>query len=452
MCKLIVSFLVMLMLLSGCTSNQPPDNSLPTTTDNPPPVVSDEPSTSVEVETPAPIEPFDPLLYSGNGDKIITDIDLPDGIFISKIEIDSTAHYAVKFHHDDTYELLVNNSKEPYSGVTLIKDNEIASISGGMLEITSDGDWSVAIDRLSGETTKNITGHGDKVTGFFPGSGKKEVVTLDIDSTAHYSIQLFEYNATENTLTYDLLVNDSREPYHGEKIADLKEGLQYFFVVDSEGDWSIDFGADDDITEYYDTSSSENTDKKVLSNDSLTAEQAYNKMQNVPLSDLEVTPRGTYRYGVWVLSEESVSKIGGNIVVNQGMMYNEIGWTLLLYCEDGIIASSEAPAFFKTVLGVETEPDNWPELAPILYEFIHPDPSEADILKALEPLASVEGSFDYDSRNYDFQITDLTNAANELQISEEMLGYVIAKLSEYPAQISFSGNTMTCSLTVKTYN
>lgn len=232
----------------------------------------------------------------------------------------------------------------------------------------------------------------------------------------------------------------------------MKEGLQYFFVVDSEGDWSIDFGADDDITEYYDTSSSENTDKKVLSNDSLTAEQAYNKMQNVPLSDLEVTPRGTYRYGVWVLSEESVSKIGGNIVVNQGMMYNEIGWTLLLYCEDGIIASSEAPAFFKTVLGVETEPDNWPELAPILYEFIHPDPSEADILKALEPLASVEGSFDYDSRNYDFQITDLTNAANELQISEEMLGYVIAKLSEYPAQISFSGNTMTCSLTVKTYN
>lgn len=452
MFKLIVSFLVILMLLSGCTSNQPPDNSLPTETDNPFPVASDEPSESVEVETPAPIEPFDPLSYSGSGDKIITDIDLPNGIFISKIEIDSTSHYAVKFHHDDTYELLVNNSKEPYSGVTLIKDSEIASISGGMLEITSDGDWNITIDRLSGETTKNITGHGDKVTGFFPGSGKKEVVTLDIDSTAHYSIQLFEYNATENTLTYDLLVNDSKEPYHGEKIADLKDGLEYFFVVDSEGDWSIDFGVDDDITQYYDTSTSKNADTNTPLNNSLTAEQAYNKMQNVPVSDLEVTPRGTYRYGVWVLSEESVSKIGGNVVVNQGMMYNEIGWTLSLYCDLGTMASSEAESFFKVVVGKETEPNNWPELAPILFEFIHPNPSEADILKALEPLKSVEGTFDYDSRNYEFQITDLTKAANELQISEEMLGYVIAKLSEYPAQISFSGNTMTCSLTVKTYN
>lgn len=450
--RLMILLLAMAILLSGCTSSPPKNNSLPATTGDSSLIVSDEPSESLEVEIPAPIEPFDPLLYSGSEDKIITDIDLPDGIFISKIEIDSTSHYAVKFHHDDTYELLVNNSKKPYSGVTLTKDNEIASISGGMLEITSGGDWNITIDRLSGETTKNIAGHGDKVTGFFPGNGKKEVVTLDIDSTAHYSIKLFEYNIAENTLTYDLLVNDSGEPYHGEKIADLKEGLQYFFVVDSEGDWSIDFGTEDDITEYYDTSSSENTVTKVLSHDSLTAEQAYNKMQNVPLSDLEVTPRGTYRYGVWVLSEESVSKIGGNVIVNKGMMYNEIGWTLSLYCDFGTIASSQAATFFKTVVGEEVEPDNWPELAPILYEFIHPNPSEADILKAIEPLTSVEGSFDYDSRNYDFQITDLTNAANELQISEEMLGYVIAKLSEYPAQISFSGNTLTCSLTIKTYN
>ena len=122
--RLMIALLALAILLSGCSI---PDNSLSTATDKPSPVISDEPNESAEVETPAfadsdepnepvvvetPVstEPFDPLLYSGNGDKIITDINLPNGIFISTIEINSTAHYDVEFHHDDTYELLDRKS------------------------------------------------------------------------------------------------------------------------------------------------------------------------------------------------------------------------------------------------------------------------------------------------------------------------------------------------------
>lgn len=186
-----------------------------------------------------PEESFEPLVFSGNGDQIITDVNLPEGIFISTIEIDSTAHYSVKYHHDDTYELLVNNSGVPYKGTTLAKGSDIEPISDGILEIESEGNWSVSIKRLEGKSKRDIAGSGDFVTGFFSGTGKKEIVNIDIDSEAHYSVKLFIYDANNDYLNYDLLVNDSGEPYHGQKLADLQENCQYFWVIESEGNWSI---------------------------------------------------------------------------------------------------------------------------------------------------------------------------------------------------------------------
>lgn len=459
--RLMIALLALAILLSGCSI---PDNSLSTATDKPSPVISDEPNESAEVETPAfadsdepnepvvvetPVstEPFDPLLYSGNGDKIITDINLPNGIFISTIEINSTAHYDVEFHHDDTYELLVNNSREPYSGVTLIKDSEIDAISGGMLEITSDGNWKITVDRLSGETTKNIVGHGDRVTGFFLGSGKKEVVTLDVDSTAHYDIRLFEYNAVKNTLTYDLLINDSREPYHGEKIADLKEGLQYFFVVNSEGDWSIDFGTGDDVTEYYDISTSEYSDAKI---DTSTVESAYNEACNLSIDDLErktssMTGTVFYNYNGLIIQPEDSEFLTANWntdkCLDKGALYRSVA----SYLEGFFSKLNNGSDYSELLCGKEcSSREEFKPYAENASEFIVSSKPIVPIMKALEKVSCVSGEFDYDNDNmseYDFVIADLTACAEELKISEKMLGYILANLSEYTATITFDGNS-----------
>ena len=195
---------------------------------------------------------FEPLTFTGSGDKILSGITLPQGTFVATIKINSTRHYDVKFHlNSDDYELLVNNSGEPYAGTVLLKGSSIEAINDGILEINSKGDWEVKIDMLSGSCTNNITGTGDTITGVFTGTGKQEVITVKIDSTRHYHIRLYEVSTKGQKNDYDLLINDSGEAYSGEVLGKLQAGKQYFFEVNAEGNWSISFG-NDPVTQYID--------------------------------------------------------------------------------------------------------------------------------------------------------------------------------------------------------
>lgn len=165
---------------------------------------------------------------------------------------------------------------------------------------------------------------------------------------------------------------------------------------------------------------------------------------------LSITNEG-YEFKDYPISKDSVSKIGGKLVVNQGAMYEEIAGGLALYCDFGLSQTLDE-AFFRILIGSGEEPENWNELANDLYVFILPDGTEKEIISKLETLDCVSGTFDYDARSYAFEIADLETAANELHLSQEMLGYVIAKLNEYTDDIVFDGNSMTCSLEVKTFS
>ncbi len=194
---------------------------------------------------------FEPLVYSGSGDKVISGIVLPKGTFVANIKIDSVHHYHIKFHTDDGYELLVNDSGKPYSGTVLLKGSSIEALSNGILEIDCQGTWEIKIDTLSGTCTNNITGTGDTVTGIINGTGKKEAITINIDSTSHYHVRLYEVAEYGDRNSYDLLVNDSGEAYYGETLGKMEAGKQYFFEVNAEGNWSISFG-NNSITKYVD--------------------------------------------------------------------------------------------------------------------------------------------------------------------------------------------------------
>jgi len=47
---------------------------------------------------------------------------------------------------------------------------------------------------------------------------------------------------------------------------------------------------------------------------------------------------------------------------------------------------------------------------------------------------------------YDFEITDLTRAANEMKITEEGLGYILAMINEYGATVEFGENSYRCEM------
>lgn len=165
---------------------------------------------------------------------------------------------------------------------------------------------------------------------------------------------------------------------------------------------------------------------------------------------LSITNDG-YEFKGYPISKDSVSKIGGKLVVNQGAMYEEIAGGLALYCDFGLSQSLDE-AFFQILIGSGNEPENWNELANDLYSFILLDGTEKEIISKLETLDYVNGTFDYDARSYSFEISDLEMVASDLHISQEMLGYVLAKLNEYTGDIVFDGNSVTCSLEVKTFS
>lgn len=68
------------------------------------------------------------------------------------------------------------------------------------------------------------------------------------------------------------------------------------------------------------------------------------------------------------------------------------------------------------------------------------------IMSILESLNTVDGSFDYANGMFSVQIPDLTATANELEISERMLGYILAMLQEYGTEATFEKNSYSCNL------
>lgn len=159
-----------------------------------------------------------------------------------------------------------------------------------------------------------------------------------------------------------------------------------------------------------------------------------------------------YKFKDYAIASSSVVKVGGEYVVNQGAMYDEIAAGLWLCCDLGKSPEQLNNEMFLTVLiGTDEQPENWSELADDLYTFINLDATEKEIIARLETLDGTTGTFDYEMRQYEFTISDVNIAAEELNISREMLGYVLAKLNEYPSTITFNGDSLTCSLNVKTY-
>lgn len=178
-------------------------------------------------------------------------------------------------------------------------------------------------------------------------------------------------------------------------------------------------------------------------------QQAYEDMLN-GTEFLSLTNTG-YTFKGYVISKENVVKIGDNLVINQGAMYEEIGAGIDLYCEFGLSQLLD-DVFFSVLLDADGEPEDWDELSQELYGFITADGTDKEILSKLETLSTVSGSFDYEDRNYSFEIADLEKTAEELHISQEMLGYVLAKLNEYTDNLVFEGNKLICSFEVKTYS
>lgn len=179
-----------------------------------------------------------PLIFNGFGDSVISNINIPKGNYTATITFDSDSYNSVKLYYgDDEYDYdLLAGEIDDYSGTTLIEETREHGINNGSLVVNCEGAWTVRIEKLVGTSTFPLNGFGSVVTGLFDGIGHDEMYEISFDSDSHNSVKIYEYNG--GYFDYDLLVNES-EPYHGKVMAKTEKGKKYFFVITSDGSWSI---------------------------------------------------------------------------------------------------------------------------------------------------------------------------------------------------------------------
>ena len=180
-----------------------------------------------------------------------------------------------------------------------------------------------------------------------------------------------------------------------------------------------------------------------------TVESAYSEACSLTMDDLEVTPSplaGTtfYYYRRLAIQPEDVEWLTDSWnteqSLNQGALYRSVA----RYLEGFEVGINSGENYAELLCGIEwSSREEFDPYATNAAEFICYDDSLERIMKKLETVSCVSGDFDYENGKYDFVISNLTDCANEMMISEEMLGYIFAWLEEYAPEISFDGNSCT---------
>ena len=203
------------------------------------------------------------------------------------------------------------------------------------------------------------------------------------------------------------------------------------------------------------------SDDKESSEHSLSdAEKYYNKVSSLKVSDLEKVhflSKYDYLYNndenMPLLPEDREwieNPMNKNGTVEAGAIYRKLAFVL-----SGIDAGiANYRNFSNYIIGYTPDSrEEFVELIPNLRSFISTEDVLGNIMTKFDSLDSISGSFDieyneageFDNRasNFDAEISDVSECADELQISEEMLGYILGVLKDYGTTVTFSGNKCT---------
>lgn len=177
---------------------------------------------------------------------------------------------------------------------------------------------------------------------------------------------------------------------------------------------------------------------------------AYDKATNLTVNDLEKDSLGGYEYNGLLIVETDREWIANSLndkgTVEAGALYRSMatqleGYTFASY---NLWKGSVVPVLF----GFD-KPETKDELNPYIdsvKDYIVLESPLKSVMNKLSTLSCAEGTINTDTGEYDFEITDLTQAANEMKITEEGLGYILAMVNEYGAMVEFGDNSYKCKM------
>lgn len=178
------------------------------------------------------------------------------------------------------------------------------------------------------------------------------------------------------------------------------------------------------------------------------AKTTYESAITATKEDLTGSKGKWYYDGIPLLSDDCEwidSSLNKNGTVSQGAVYRKIAKML-----SG--SDFKNKRFFYSYKDISElllgfTPDTVDEYVPYgenASKFIVVDNQLEAIMQKFESLKSVSGQYDYDYGKlgkYSLDISDMSDCAKEMQISDVMLGYIFAMLDEYAVEISFNENS-----------
>ncbi|MCR1839258.1 hypothetical protein [Murimonas intestini] len=182
-------------------------------------------------------------------------------------------------------------------------------------------------------------------------------------------------------------------------------------------------------------------------------QKAYDEALSIARKDITRDGKSYYYGDINVLAEyvEWIDKYPNadeNTEINQGAIYRSLAKRLKEFYTGGDKYYGNWKSICPIIFGFEAL-DTWEEMLPYVENasiYITNENSFTEIMNKLQELECVEGTFDYEARNFDFVISDLSKAVSKLKISDEMLGYILAALDEYGPASLFDGNSFTFKL------
>lgn len=183
----------------------------------------------------------EPIVFSGTGDKIITGVDLPEGLY--KISLSHTGEsnfIVVPYHGTGDRESSWSNEIGNYSGSVVFNE----ALNNGYLEVNADGNWTISIQEVSGTCTSNFSGTGDYVSNFFTLPAGIQVVKMNYVGNSNFIVCVYD----DTGRRYSSLANEI-DSYSGEVIFNrASPDRKYCIEVVGEGSWTIDFGLGEAVT------------------------------------------------------------------------------------------------------------------------------------------------------------------------------------------------------------
>ena len=171
---------------------------------------------------------------------------------------------------------------------------------------------------------------------------------------------------------------------------------------------------------------------------------AYNNAVNLTFSQLTIGNNRSYNYGDIRIIESEIKWL------EDGAIYRSLATGLEgFYISEGDFYGMWGGKVVPVVFSFE-RPATWEEMKPYVdevTEYIVPEQNAIDkIMNKFSKVQSIDGTFDFENRIFEFEIADHNVTAEEMQITGEMLGYILAALEEYAPTTDMQPNSYSFSL------